>query len=185
MHLLYLDDSGSAGNPTEEYLVLGGVSVFEAQADWITSELDKLAQCFGAPDPHDVEFHASSIFSRRQQPWDGLSRDEARGAIKSVLQVLARSYDTARAFACAVHKRSFPGRDPMETWRTPPSSSTRAPRESCNSQTTSHTPCSDATSTVTASTSTWWLHGSTALTESCTAWCTGKASMPAVCAWPV
>lgn len=43
MHLLYLDDSGSAGNPTEEYLVLGGVSVFEAQADWITLELDKLA----------------------------------------------------------------------------------------------------------------------------------------------
>lgn len=114
MHLLYLDDSGSAGNPTEEYLVLGGVSVFEAQADWIASELDKLAQSFGAASPPDLEFHASSIFSRRQPPWDGLSRDEARGAIKAVLQVLARSYDTARAFACAVHKRSFPGRDPME-----------------------------------------------------------------------
>lgn len=97
MHLLYLDDSGSAGNPTEEYLVLGGVSVFEAQADWITSELDKLAQSFGAANPHDLEFHASTIFSRRQHPWDGLSRDEARGA-----------------FACAVHKRSFPDRDPME-----------------------------------------------------------------------
>jgi Protein of unknown function (DUF3800) len=59
MHLLYLDDSGSAGNPTEEYLVLGGVSVFEAQADWIASELDKLAQSFGAESPHDLEFHAS------------------------------------------------------------------------------------------------------------------------------
>ncbi|GAG28924.1 unnamed protein product, partial [marine sediment metagenome] len=31
MHLLYLDDSGSTGNPNEEYLVLGGVSVYEAQ----------------------------------------------------------------------------------------------------------------------------------------------------------
>jgi hypothetical protein len=114
MHLLYLDDSGSAGNAKEEYLVLGGVSVFEAQADWITSELDKLAQTFGVPNPHDLEFHASEIFSRRQPPWDGLSKDEARGAIRAVLQVLANSYDTARAFACALHKRSFPGRDPME-----------------------------------------------------------------------
>ena len=30
MHLLYLDDAGSAGNKREEYLVLGGVSVYEA-----------------------------------------------------------------------------------------------------------------------------------------------------------
>jgi hypothetical protein len=31
MHLLYLDDAGSAGNKSEEYLVVGGVSVYEAQ----------------------------------------------------------------------------------------------------------------------------------------------------------
>jgi hypothetical protein len=40
MHLLYLDDAGSAGNKDEEYFVLGGVSVFEAQAYFITRELD-------------------------------------------------------------------------------------------------------------------------------------------------
>ena len=28
MHLLYLDDAGSFKNPTEDYLVLGGVSVY-------------------------------------------------------------------------------------------------------------------------------------------------------------
>jgi hypothetical protein len=114
VHLLYLDDSGSAGNPGEEYLVLGGVSVYEAQADWITSELDKVAQTFDAANPHDLEFHASEIFSRREAPWSRLTKDDARGAIKSVLRVLANSYDTARAFACAVHKKSFPTRDPME-----------------------------------------------------------------------
>lgn len=43
MHLLYLDDAGSAKNPNERYLVLGGVAVYEAQAHWVTRELDKLA----------------------------------------------------------------------------------------------------------------------------------------------
>lgn len=43
-----------------------------------------------------------------------MSRQEAQGVIRAVLNVLRDSYETARAFACAVHKRSFPGRDPME-----------------------------------------------------------------------
>lgn len=114
MHLLYLDDSGSVGNVDEQYLVLGGVSVFEAQSHWITQELDRLAENVSPGDPHGVEFHASETFSRRSQPWKSLDQDEARGIIKSVLDVLANAYDTARAFACVVHKESFPNRDPME-----------------------------------------------------------------------
>ena len=114
MHLLYLDDSGAVGNANEQYLVLGGVSVFEVQSHWITQELDKLAENINPGDPHSVEFHASETYSRRSQPWKNLSQDEARGTIKSVLDVLAKAYDTARAFACVVHKDSFPNRDPME-----------------------------------------------------------------------
>ena len=114
MHLLYLDDSGSAGNPNEEYLVLAGVSVFEAQAHWITQQLDELAQSIHPHDPHSVEFHASEIFGRRTEPWRGMSRDEATGVIRAVLAVLRNSYDSARAFACAVHKLSYPNQDPME-----------------------------------------------------------------------
>jgi len=114
LHLLYLDDAGSAGNKDEQYLVLGGVSVYEAQAYWVTQELDKLAATIDPKDPHAVEFHASEIFSRRQQPWKGMSRPEAQGVIKAVLQILPKAYETARVFACAIHKPSFPGRDPME-----------------------------------------------------------------------
>ena len=105
MHLLYLDDAGSAGNKREEYLVLGGVSVYEAQSHWITQQLDTLAESINPGDPHSVEFHASEIYSRRSQPWKGLTQDEARGTIKSVLSVLANAYETARAFACVVHRR--------------------------------------------------------------------------------
>lgn len=113
MHLLYLDDSGSANNANESHLVLGGVSVFEAQAHWVTRELDKLAVSFGPQDPNALEFHASEIYAGRG-PWQGMPRLERYGVIKNVLGVLQQSYDSARAFVCAVHKTSYPRSDPME-----------------------------------------------------------------------
>jgi len=114
MHLLYLDDSGSTPNPREDYLVLGGISVFEAQAYWLTNEMDKLAQDIFPENPHQLEFHASEIFSRRSSPWNKMTREQAQGIIKAVLRIAAKSYETARIFACAVHKGSYPTRDPME-----------------------------------------------------------------------
>ena len=114
MYLLYLDDSGSASNANEEYLVLGGICVFEAQVHYLTQELDTIAQRINPSDPDSVEFHASAVYAGRMSPWDLLSRDDRRNTIKEVLQVFARSYRTARAFACAVHKHSYPNDDPME-----------------------------------------------------------------------
>jgi len=114
MHLLYLDDSGSSPNPSEDYLVLGGISVYEAQVHWFTQAMDRLAQGIDPNDPHSVEFHASEIFSRRNAPWNHQTRDEARGIIKAVLRIVAQSYETTRVFACAVHKPSYPNRDPVE-----------------------------------------------------------------------
>jgi hypothetical protein len=114
MYLLYLDDSGSAANTNEDYLVLGGVAVYEAQANGFTQELDKLAETIDAANPHGVEFHASEIFSRRVEPWKHMTRPEAQGVILGVLDVLRRSYRSAAAFACAVHKPSYPNRDPVE-----------------------------------------------------------------------
>jgi len=114
MHLLYLDDAGSATNPNEDYLVLGGVSVFEAQAHWVTQQLDGLAESIQPGNPYDVEFHASEIFARRTTPWRNMSKEEAQGVIKAVLRILRDSYDSARVFACAVHKASFSNTDLME-----------------------------------------------------------------------
>lgn len=114
MYLLYLDDAGSANNPNEEYLVLGGISVHESQVAWITKELDNLANSVGQ-NPHDIEFHASEIFSQRNEPWRSFgNKDDVRGMIKSVLKILDRLYDTARVFAYAIHKNSFPGQDPIK-----------------------------------------------------------------------
>jgi hypothetical protein len=114
MHLLYLDDAGSARNVSEDYLILGGISIFEAQSNFFVQEMDKLAATINPSKPQDVEFHASEIFSRKEQPWRGMSKSDARGVIKAVLSILKQSYETARAFACAVHKASYIGRDPIE-----------------------------------------------------------------------
>lgn len=114
MHLLYLDDSGSVANKSENYLVLGGLSIFEAQAHWFTQRLDNLAETVCPENPTSVEFHASEIFAGRAEPWRSMSRDERRGVIRSVLEIVRASYDTTRVFACAVHKASYPDRDPMQ-----------------------------------------------------------------------
>lgn len=115
MYILYLDDSGSAPNPQEDYLVLGGVAVLDTDVWWFTRELDRLAEGLFPSDPSAVEFHAAEIFRGRRSPWSAIhERDARREVIRSVLSVLQRSYPRTRAFACAVHKASFPGADPVE-----------------------------------------------------------------------
>lgn len=114
MYLLYLDDSGSASNANEEYLVLGGICVFEPQVNHFTSELDTIAERIHPTNPDGVEFHASAAYAGRVPPFDAMSRDERRAIIKEVLSVFADSYRSAKAFACAVHKPSYPNSDPME-----------------------------------------------------------------------
>jgi hypothetical protein len=113
MHLLYLDDSGSVKNKGEEYIILGGISIFENQSYYLSKELDKIAQSIDPTNPSSVEFHASEIFSRKNWPWDKLTKEEATGVIKSVLKIIANSSNSTYAFACAVHKKSFPSEDPL------------------------------------------------------------------------
>ena len=115
MYLLYLDDSGSAKNSDEEYLVLGGVCVSEHQVNDLTHALDQLATKYNAIDPDCVEFHASAIFTGKIKPWDALKQSEQRREVlKEVLRVLAFASPPACALACVVHKKSYASGDPME-----------------------------------------------------------------------
>lgn len=91
----------------ETYFILGGLSIFESQVHFFTTELDKLAQQIDSNNPDDVEFHASTIFARRIPPWNSMKKEEAIGIMKSVLSVFKNSYSSARAFACAIHKPSY------------------------------------------------------------------------------
>lgn len=113
MHLLYLDDSGSVNNINEQYIVLGGVSVSEHQCQHLTSELDKIAQSIDPENFNDIEFHASEIFSRRRSPWNKLTRNDAQEIIKDVLNVVSYAHESVQAFACAIHKSSYPEHNSM------------------------------------------------------------------------
>lgn len=113
MYLLYLDDSGSNDDPTQKYLVLGGVSIFERQVHFVTKKLNEIAERLNPLDPHAVEFHASEIFSGRTAPWDKIQKTARIAIIKEVLSVLSDSHISVQAIACAVHKDSFKGSDPM------------------------------------------------------------------------
>lgn len=114
MYLLYLDDSGSAGNPQEEYLVLGGISVFERRVYFLAQELGDLAAKFNQSNPDAVEFHASEIFRGKTSPWDSIGNSLHRKAVlKDVLRIFVNDTYGTCAFACAVHTKSFPNDDPM------------------------------------------------------------------------
>ncbi len=114
MHLLYLDDAGSAANANERYLVLGGVAIYEAQIDWFNRELDYQAAKIDPAAPESVEFHASVCFSGNTAPWNKLKKEERKEVIRQVLSVVPKAYDSCNAFACAVRKATYPGIDPVE-----------------------------------------------------------------------
>lgn len=115
MYLLYLDDSGSANNANESHFVLGGVCVKEDKNRYINQRLEALAATIDKLDPGNVEFHASVIAGGRKEPWDKHTNKAARfQIIKNVLGVLNQESKNICLFACAIHKDSFPGRDPVK-----------------------------------------------------------------------
>jgi Protein of unknown function (DUF3800) len=107
MYLLYLDDSGSVDNPKENYLVLGGVCVHESQVHYFTDGMDRIAERIQPGDPDGVEFHASVIFSGREEPWKGMTkREDRQSVIKDVLTILVDAPESTRTFATVVQKSS-------------------------------------------------------------------------------
>lgn len=115
MYLLYLDDSGSPDNKNEQYFVLGGVAVPENSVRWLSHEIEKVALEFSpSGDSRDVEFHATDIFGGRNAPWDKIKEKPDRAKIlQKVLRVLDRSYESVVVFACAIHKESSSGMNPL------------------------------------------------------------------------
>jgi len=67
-------------------------------------------------DARQIEFHASEIFSGKTPPWSFYKNKEQRkDIILAVLNSLGRANPTIVAFACAIHKNSYPAHDPVIT----------------------------------------------------------------------
>lgn len=117
MHMLYLDDSGSIHNTSEEYFVLAGVSVPENSVRWLSYELEKLATTIEPSAPQKVEFHAAAIFGGREGVWQRMSdRSKRIAVIQSVLRTLDNAYSDTVLFATAIHKASCTGNPVIEAY---------------------------------------------------------------------
>jgi len=115
MHLLYLDESGSASDPSQQFFVLAGVSVFEREGHWIEQELNNVAERFAPLDRYSVELHGSPMRSGNGQ-WRRHRKEDRLQAIKDALKagVADRMGRNVRLFGAVIKKSAAVGQDPVE-----------------------------------------------------------------------
>ncbi len=113
MYFLYLDDSGSPKNPAESHFVLGGVIIPEESLRWISNQIEEYAAIIDPTNPQAIEFHAAECFRAVEQPWKGMDKPQRITVIKEVLNKLKSAKPNVLVMACAIHKASFPGQDPV------------------------------------------------------------------------
>lgn len=115
MHLLYLDESGSVADPTQQFFVLAGVSVFERTCHWIEKDLDAIAARFDAANPRAVELHGSPMRGGKGE-WRKFPVPDRVQAIKDALQtgICSRADTNIRLFGAVIRKAAVAGRDPVE-----------------------------------------------------------------------
>lgn len=112
MHLLYLDDSGSTGNPADRHVILAGVAVYERLPYWFSRHLDVIARDLRPEDWTDLEFRGVDILSGRKR-WRKIDRTVREASYARALRILGTS-DQLRLFGAAIHKASLSPEDPIE-----------------------------------------------------------------------
>ena len=115
MHILYVDDSGSVGDSTQRYFVLGGVSVFERGLYHLIEQADDCVVGFDIGDSAEIELHGTDMYGGRGAPWSRIkSRAEREGMISHALGTLTSFNASTRLFSIIVDKAAISPRDPVE-----------------------------------------------------------------------
>jgi Protein of unknown function (DUF3800) len=114
VHLLYVDESGSVADASQQYFVLAGVAIFERKTHWIEQNLNSIAAKFSPAAPHDVELHGSPMRSGRDG-WKAHPLNDRLGAIKDALKVGVSDNCPrgVRLFGAVIKKSSLVGVDPV------------------------------------------------------------------------
>ena len=112
MHLLYLDESGSIGDPSQRYFVLAGIAVFERGTHWIEVELNKIAARFEPVQPHLIELHGSPMRSG-SEGWRRFPQADRMQAVMDALSIgVAKKFPRdVRLFGAVLDKSKFSGQD--------------------------------------------------------------------------
>ena len=117
MHLLYLDDAGSVGNPADKHFVIAGIAMFERQAHWLQTELERLAgslaQRLGNPAPDRLEFHGNPI-RKGNGWWRKMGPTERRSVIMDALRTAQALRGEWELFGVVVDKHALSPIDPVE-----------------------------------------------------------------------
>ena len=115
MYLLYLDDAGTAKEPSEKHFVLAGIAVFERQAYWLQNSLERLVASLGHPTPEALEIHGSVIHSGRGWWRKMVQRQDRRVIIDEGLKSVERlAHYQWRLFGVVVDKKALALEDPVE-----------------------------------------------------------------------
>lgn len=113
MYLLYADESGSVGDPNQQFFVLAGFCVYEKQGYWIAKELDAIAARFNPADPTSVELHGNPMQSGKGI-FRRFTKAERTVAIEDALKIFLTSHPSNRLFASVVRKAKVSPADPVE-----------------------------------------------------------------------
>ncbi|MEN2384865.1 DUF3800 domain-containing protein [Comamonas sp. A7-5] len=103
MYLLYLDESGHSHDPSSNFFVLAGFSVFERQTHWLESAIDPIATRFNAENPSAVEFHGA-VMRAGKEMWHGIPPADRVQAVVDILALLSNPQLKVRVFASVIEK---------------------------------------------------------------------------------
>jgi hypothetical protein len=112
MYLLYLDESGSVKDASQQYFVLAGVALFERQTHWLAEKLEALAARIDPADPASVELHGSPMLNGHGL-WKTVDRSVRIALIQEALEAFSATHSANRVFAAAVRKSVISPDDPI------------------------------------------------------------------------
>lgn len=115
MYLFYIDESGSVADPSQQFFILAGVSIFERKTHWVEQPLNDIAARFNPQDPWSIELHGSPMRSGREG-WKAHRLFDRLTAMDDVLQhgVANHHRNGVVLFGAAIKKSSVAGQDPVE-----------------------------------------------------------------------
>lgn len=102
MHLLYLDESGTPEDPADKHFILAGLSAFEKNTHFLSTEADRI-QANHFPGSPPIDFHAQHIRSGKGF-WRNQEKPVRDRVLSDLAGLIANSYASVRLFGAVIEK---------------------------------------------------------------------------------